>query len=133
MYQLIFTYLLSPIHYLVRTFLFFLIFFFLFSFLCEHKNHKNANKRISDFSPLDVFEEHFLFLSICVFVLLSVYFFVLLVLLVLLLLLVLFVRDKSFCKKKKKKEFKTALITSFILLLRFGRFGGAYKRLETGA
>ena len=40
------------------------------------------------------------------------------VLLVLLVLLVLFVRAKCFCKKNKiNKEFKTALTTSFILLL----------------
>ena len=34
-----------------------------------------------------------------------------------LMLLVLLLRAKSFCKKKKNKEFKTALITSFTLLL----------------
>ena len=40
-----------------------------------------------------------------------------LVLLVLFVLFVLLVRAKSF-RKKKKKKFETALITSFILLLR---------------
>ena len=43
----------------------FSFFYFLFfartnlsSFLCPHKKHKNANKRISGFFPLDVFYAH---------------------------------------------------------------------------
>ena len=64
------------VHYLVETFFFFLssfstlpcedfslfsIFFFLFSFLRVHKKHQNANKRISNFSPLRCFLSAFLF------------------------------------------------------------------------
>ena len=53
------------------------------------------------------------YLSFCFYLVAS---WCLLVLLVLLMLLVLLVRAKSFCKKK---EFKTALITSLLLLLKF--------------
>ena len=90
----------SPLLNIVGTFL-----FSLFSFLRVHKKHKNANKR------LDIFKHIFNFFSlICVFLLLLGWVFMLLMLLV---LLVLMVRAKSFCKK----GFKTALITSFTLLL----------------
>ena len=96
------------VHYLLETFLFFLIsfstlpcedfplffsiFFFLFSFLCEHKKHKNANKQISYFFPLRCFLGTFFYfcLLICVlcFCLVAfLYFFV------------FFVRAKSFLKQ----------------------------------
>ena len=102
----------------------------MFSFLRVHKKHKNANKRISYFFPLGCFLSAFLFLFAylrfvlllgCVFVLFCVF-----------LLFVLFGAFVAFCcflmlfgvceifllkKKKNNKEFKTALITSFILLL----------------
>ena len=75
MYALTFAYLVSPVHLhcIVETFFFFFslfsIFYFPFSFLCVHKKHKNANKRISYFFPLRCFLSHFLFFSlICVFV-----------------------------------------------------------------
>ena len=93
--------------------------FFLFSFLRAHKKHKNANKRISDLFPLRCFlSALFNFCSLvafCAFACLRLCTFVLLVFSVLLVLLVILVRAKSFCKKNK--EFKTALITSFTLLL----------------
>ena len=53
MHALTFAYLVSPVHYIVGTFLFF--YFLLFSFLRRHKKHKNAHKRISDFFPLRFF------------------------------------------------------------------------------
>ena len=85
------------------------LFIFLFFFLHAHKKYKNTNKRISYFFPLRSFFNIlnfyclFAFLCFCLVVFLCLFF----------VLLVLFC--KSFCKKKKK--FKTALITSFILLL----------------
>ena len=69
--------------------------FFLFSFLCAHKKQENAKQTI--FIQLEVFMRAYLL----GFGLWRVF--------------VIFVRAKSFCKKKKK--FKTALITSFTLLL----------------
>ena len=71
------------------------------------------------FSPLDVFKAHFLFLfSYLRFVLLLGCVFVLLVLLV---LLVLWCVQNIYVKKNK--EFKTALMTSFTLLLTGSRSG----------
>ena len=91
----------------------FSFFYFLFSFLRVHKKHKNANKRISYFFPLRCFlSAFFIFVRLFAFCTFARLCFCALVLLV---LFVLFMRAKSFCKKNK--EFKTALITSFILLL----------------
>ena len=64
---------------------------------------------MSDFFPLRYFlSTYVIFVRLYRFVLLLGCVFV---------LLVLFVPAKSFCENKKKKEFKTALITSFTLLL----------------
>ena len=91
----------------------FSFFYFLFYFLRVHKKHKNANKPISNFFPITCFlSVFFIFVHLQRFVLLLGCLFVLFVLLV---LLVLLVRAKSFCEKNK--EFKTVLITSFILLI----------------
>ena len=94
----------------------FSFFYFLFSFLRAHKKHKNANKRISYFFPLRCFLSAFFifvrlfafcafaslrFCAFCTFGSFGAFWCFL-------------VRAKSLCKKK---EFKTALITSFILLL----------------
>ena len=113
----------SPVHYLVRTFLFFLIFFFLFSFLCEHKN---ANKRISYFFPLRCFLGTF-FVFVHSFVFWAFFFwwcfcaFGAFLFFFMLLLLFgafwCFWYVQNLFIKKKNKEFKTTLITSFIILL----------------
>ena len=85
---------------------------FLFSFLCAHKKHKNANKRISDCFPLTYFLSTFLTI-VCLFAFLCF-------------CLVAFLRFGAFgafvaCKifslKNNNKKFKTALITLFVLLL----------------
>ena len=101
----------------------FSFFFFLFFFLRVHQKHNNANKRISYFFLLRYFLSAFFifvrlfaccnfswlrfcaFWCFCSFGAFQCF-------------LVLFVRVKSFRKKRKKS--KTALITSFILLLTFG-------------
>ena len=108
--------------------------FFLFSFLRVPKKHKNANKRISYYFPLRCFLSAFLIFvwlfAFCAFAWLRFCAFcAFLCFLILLVLfyafgafwwfLVRFVLVKSFCKKNKTKAFKTALITSFILLLKF--------------
>ena len=88
------------------------LFIFLFSifFLCVHKKYKNANKRIMQitqitFFLLDVLKHILNFCSLA-----CILCFCLVVFLCFLCIQNLFV---------KKKEFKTALITSFILLLTF--------------
>ena len=98
----------------------FSFFYFLFSFLRVHKKHKNANKRISYFFPLRCFLSAFLIFvplfAFCAFA--RLYFCVFWCFLC-------FLCSWRFwcfwCVQnlfvKKKKEFKTALITSFILLL----------------
>ena len=103
----------STLHY--KDFSFFLFFF---SFLPVHKMHKNVNKRISYFFALGCFQAHFCSL-ICILCSCLVVFLCFLVLFV---LLVLFGTFWCFwCVRnifvKKNKEFKTALITSFLLLL----------------
>ena len=102
------------VHYLVRTFLFFFIFFFLFSFLRAHKKHKNANKQISDFFLfrcflIAVFNFCSLICVLCFCLVVFLYFFCA--------LWCFWCVRNLFVKKKKK--FKTALITSFILLPEF--------------
>ena len=86
--------------------------FFLFSFLRAHKKRKNANKQIGDFFPhrcfLSVFFIflrlwHFVLLLGCVFVLLCFWCF--------------WCMQNLFVKKNIYRGFKTALITSLILLL----------------
>ena len=107
----------------------FSIFYFLFSFLRAHKKHKNANNRISYFFPLRCFLSAF-FLFAC-----SVLYFCLVASLCFLCFLwfLCFLCFWCFwcfwcflcflcflCVRNifvKNKEFKTALITSFILLL----------------
>ena len=99
------------VHYLVGAFLLFIFSFFYSLFFARTKSTKTQMSEWVTFFPLDVFKHIFYFCSlISVFVLLFGCVFVLLVLLV---------RSKSFCKKIKNKKFKTALITSFILLLNF--------------
>ena len=91
--------------------------FFLLSFPRAHKKHKNANKRISDFFPLRCFFKRifyfcslvafcaFAWLRLCAFVLLCFWCF-----------------WCFWCVQNlfvtKNKGFKTALITSFILLIK---------------
>ena len=94
-----------------------------------HKKHKNTNKRISYSFPFRCFlSAFFIFVFLFAFLLCAfVCFLVLFVLLVVfgafggfwcfLCFLVLFCACEIFLEKTKKKEFKTALITSFILLL----------------
>ena len=99
------------VHYLVGAFLLFIFSFFYSLFFACTKSTKTQMSKWVTFFPLVVFKHIFYFCSlISVFVLLFGCVFVLLVLLV---------RSKSFCKKIKNKKFKTALITSFILLLNF--------------
>ena len=98
-----------------RDFSIFYIFFFV-----RTKKHKNANKRISYFFLLRCFLSAFFF--VCLFVFLCFCLVAFLCFLVLLVLFVLFgafwcVQNLFVKKKKKIKKFKTALITSFILLL----------------
>ena len=85
----------------------------------NHEKAQNAYKRIKiKNAPKKYLRGKWSFIRLfafCAFARMSLCF---LVLLVLLTLLVLFVRAKSF-RKKKIKKFKTALITSFILLLNF--------------
>ena len=85
----------------------------------NHEKAQNAYKRIKiKNAPKKYLRGKWSFIRLfafCAFARMSL---CLLVLLVLLTLLVLFVRAKSF-RKKKIKKFKTALITSFILLLNF--------------
>ena len=102
-----------------RDFSFFSVFCFLFSFLRTHKKHKNANKRISYFFSLRCFLSAFFifvrFFAICAFAWLCSCAFC------------LFGVFRCFwcfsCVQnlfvKNNKEFKAALITSFILLLPF--------------
>ena len=133
MYALTFAYLVSPVHLhcIVETFFFFFslfsIFYFLFSFLCVHKKHKNAIKRISYFFPLRCFLSAFFifftYLRFCVFAWLRfgafwcfLCFWCLFVFFVA--FFVLFCACKIFSEKNNKK-LKTALMTSFILLLNF--------------
>ena len=100
---------------------------FLFSFLCAHKKHKNANKRISDCFPLTCFlSACFIFVCLfafcifawlrfcafgaflcfwCFFVLFGAFF----------VLFMLFCACEIFLLKNKK--FKTALIISFVLTI----------------
>ena len=85
----------------------------------NHEKAQNAYKRIKiKNAPKKYLRGKWSFIRLfafCAFARMSL---CLLVLLVLLTLLVLFVRAKCF-RKKKIKKFKTALITSFILLLNF--------------
>ena len=87
----------------------FSFFYFLFSFLRAHKKHKNANKRISYFFPLRCFlSAFFIFVRLfafCAFAWLRFCAFY---------AFGAFGAYKIFSLKKK---FKTALITSFLLLL----------------
>ena len=87
--------------------------FFLFYFLHAYKKHKDANKQISDFFPLRCFLNAFFnfysLVAFCAFAWLR---------------LCAFGAFGTFgvCKifsSKKKKEFKTDLISSFTLLLKF--------------
>ena len=98
-------------------------FYFLFSFFPAHEKHKNAKKRISFYFPLSYFlflfaDLHFVFFarvhfcafcSFCVFGAFCAFW----------CFLVLFGACKIFLLKKNNKKFKTALITSFILLPNF--------------
>ena len=111
----------SALHCRDFSFFYFLLFFV---FFCGHKKHKNANQRISYFFPLRCFLSAFLifvplfplfcfcliaflcFLCFCVFCVFGAF-----------VALVLFGAYKIFSQKKKKK-FETAVITSFILLLK---------------
>ena len=92
----------------------FSFFIFYFFFLCVHKKHKNSNKRISYFFPLRCFLSAFLiFARLFAFLYFLVFFgdfwsF-------LLIFGALWCVQNPFVKKSKKV--KTALITSFILLL----------------
>ena len=94
----------------------FFIFLFSIFFLRAHKKHKNANKRISSFFPLRCFLSAFLIFirlfAFCAFAWLRFYAFG-----AFCTFWCFLVCAKSFCKKNIYKEFKTALITSFILLL----------------
>ena len=133
MYALTFAHLVRPVHLhcIVGTF-----FFSIFYFLCAHKKHKNANKRISDFFPLR-----------CSLSVLSI--FVRLQCFVLQLgcfcafcAVCSFSGFCAFCTfgafgafhKKNNKELKTALITSFILLLasivRYSHCGFKYRKKQ---
>ena len=93
---------------------FFSIFYFLLSFLREHKKHKNAHNRISDFSPLRCFSSAFFifvgwfafFCFLCFWCFWCFFCF-----------LCFWCVRNIFVKKKKK--FKTALMTSFTVLLKF--------------
>ena len=107
---------------------------FIFSFLCVHKKHKNANKRISYFFSFRCFlSAFFIFVRLfafCAFAWLRLYAFlcfwcfsvpfcVFLYFFVLFCdVLCFFARAKS-VRKKENKKFKTVLITSFKLLLIF--------------
>ena len=122
MYQLTFAYLVSPahLHCILGTFLFFLFSIFYFLFLSRIKNTKTqlANKLL--FSP-KMFLSAFFFFFVCLFAFLcfsvvaSLRFCAFWCFLVLFVLLILLVRSKSF--GNKNEGFKTALITTFILLL----------------
>ena len=105
----------------------FSFFYFLFYFFRVHKKHKNAKKRISYFFPLRCFlSAFFIFVRLfpfCAFAWLRFcVFWCFLMLLVLYVHFVLFVLLAAFwcflCVQNLfvKKKFKTALITSFILL-----------------
>ena len=102
-----------------RDFSLFSIFFFLFSFLRSYKKHKNANKRISYFFPLRCFLSAF-------FIFVRLFAFLCFCLVAFLCFFVRLVFFGAFCAfwcmqnlfvKKNNKEFKTVLVTSFILLL----------------
>ena len=92
--------------------------FFLFSFLSARKKHKNANKRTSDFFLLRCFLSAFLFLFAC-----SVLYFCLVASLCFWCFWCFWCVRNLFVKKNK--AFKTALITSFTLLL--SSFSGQFS------
>ena len=101
----------------------FSFFYFLFSFLRVHKKPKNTNKRIRYFFPLRCFLRAF-FIFVCLFTFLYFCLVAFLYFLCFWCFLVLFGTFWCFwcflCVQNlsiKKKKFKTALITSFILLL----------------
>ena len=98
------------------------MFYFLFSFLCLHKKHKNTNKRISYSPPLICFLSVF-FIFVCLFAFLCFCFVAFLCFLCFWCFWCFLVLFGAFwCVRnlfvKNNKKFKTALITSFILLLR---------------
>ena len=136
MYALKFAYLVSQVHLhcILGTFLFFLfsVFYFLFSifyfFSSRGQKTQKCNKRISYFFPIRCFLSAF-FIFVCSqpFVLWFVAF-----LCFLRFLYFLFLCVRNLFVKKKNKEFKTALITSFILLRKMVKIFLAHLHMVSG-